>query len=170
MGLRNFCSVILLGLALWAIPSFADDATTPADKGPVLQVAVINGDTKNSLTYAFTMAMLKSMPKTSYTTNTIWTEGETQFDGVLLTELLATIGASPTSVTAWAINDYMAEFSPGEPSWDAALITYSMNGQNMHVREKGPLWIVFPYDESPEFRTDYVYSQSVWQLSRLDVE
>jgi len=40
----------------------------------------------------------------------------------------------------------------------------------MHVREKGPLWIVFPYDESSEFRTDYVYSQSVWQLSRLDVE
>ena len=46
MGLRNFCSVILLGLAMWAIPSFADDATTPADKGPVLQVAVIDSEKK----------------------------------------------------------------------------------------------------------------------------
>ena len=65
---------------MWAIPSFADDATTPADKGPVLQVAVIDSDTKNSLTYAFTMAMLQSMLKTSYSTNTIWTEGGRSVD------------------------------------------------------------------------------------------
>jgi hypothetical protein len=45
-----------------------------------------------------------------------------------------------------------------------------VNGKPMPVREKGPLWIVFPYDESPKFRSDYIYSQSVWQLNRIDVE
>jgi hypothetical protein len=50
------------------------------------------------------------------------------------------------------------------------LVAYAMNGQTMQLRDKGPLWIVFPYDDSVQYQTDYVFSQSVWQLNRLDVE
>lgn len=87
-----------------------------------------------------------------------------------MVDLLAAIDARPKSVIAWAINDYMAEFDPTQDGWNEALIAYSVNGKPMPVREKGPLWIVFPYDESPKFRSDYIYSQSVWQLNRIDVE
>ncbi len=40
----------------------------------------------------------------------------------------------------------------------------------MSVREKGPLWIVYPYSSSPEFQNEVIYSRSIWQLNRITVE
>jgi hypothetical protein len=52
---------------------------------------------------------------------------------------------------------------------DAALIAYAMDGKEMSVRYKGPLWIVYPYDSNANYRTEITYARSVWQLDRIDV-
>ncbi|RYH00603.1 oxidoreductase, partial [Salipiger sp. IMCC34102] len=39
----------------------------------------------------------------------------------------------------------------------------------MQVRDKGPLWIVYPYDDTPEYRSEVIYSRSIWQLDRIEV-
>ena len=44
-----------------------------------------------------------------------------------------------------------------------------MNGDVMLVRNKGPLWVVYPYDENPEYRSEVIYSRSIWQLDRIEV-
>jgi hypothetical protein len=44
-----------------------------------------------------------------------------------------------------------------------------MNGAEMSIRDKGPLWIVYPYDASDDFRSEVVYSRSIWQLDRIEV-
>ena len=49
------------------------------------------------------------------------------------------------------------------------LIAYKRNGQAMSVRDKGPIWIVFPFDSHERFRTDTMKSYSIWNLNRLDV-
>lgn len=156
-------------------PAVASESINAAGQGPVLTIRQIDAQTsdtgeKSDVLYAFTMPMMHALPQTTYTTSTIWTDGVVEFTGVLLTDMLDTIAVSPNLVTAWAINDYMAEFSPDDVGWGVALIAHSMNGQPMPVREKGPLWIVFPYDASVEYRSDYVFSQSIWQLNRLNVE
>ncbi|CAN0586856.1 unnamed protein product, partial [Ectocarpus sp. 12 AP-2014] len=51
---------------------------------------------------------------------------------------------------------------------DGPIIAYLSNGKPMSVREKGPLWIVYPYDSDPKFQTEVIYSRSIWQLDRLE--
>jgi hypothetical protein len=38
----------------------------------------------------------------------------------------------------------------------------------MSVRDKGPLWVIYPYD-SDDYRSEVIYSRSIWQLDRLEV-
>ena len=40
----------------------------------------------------------------------------------------------------------------------------------MPVSDKGPLFIVYPYDSDPALHSQKFYGRSVWQLSRLIVE
>jgi hypothetical protein len=39
----------------------------------------------------------------------------------------------------------------------------------MSVREKGPIWMIFPYDSVEAFRTEQTYARSIWQLDRIAV-
>ena len=40
----------------------------------------------------------------------------------------------------------------------------------MSVRDKGPLFIIYPFDESEDLRSERYYSRSAWQLKHLEVE
>ena len=48
-----------------------------------------------------------------------------------------------------------------------AIIAYRMNGAEISVRDKGPLWIMFPFDQKPQLKAETIYSQSVWQLRKM---
>jgi hypothetical protein len=52
---------------------------------------------------------------------------------------------------------------------DGPIIAYENNGKEMTLRSKGPLWVVYPYDQSEDFRTEVTYSRSIWQLDRLEL-
>jgi hypothetical protein len=38
------------------------------------------------------------------------------------------------------------------------------------VRDKGPLFIVYPYDSKPELKSQTYYGRSAWQLAKLIIE
>jgi hypothetical protein len=38
----------------------------------------------------------------------------------------------------------------------------------MSIREKGPLWLVYPYDLNKAYQSETIYSRSIWQLVRID--
>ncbi|MDU1358477.1 MAG: oxidoreductase, partial [Citrobacter freundii] len=40
----------------------------------------------------------------------------------------------------------------------------------MRIRDKGPLFIVYPYDSMPELNNQIYYSRSAWQVSSMDIE
>jgi len=39
----------------------------------------------------------------------------------------------------------------------------------MPVRERGPLFIIYPFDSRPELKAEKYYARSAWQLRRLEV-
>ncbi|MGR3607464.1 MAG: oxidoreductase, partial [Sulfitobacter sp.] len=43
-------------------------------------------------------------------------------------------------------------------------------GSLMSRRGKGPLWIVYPYDNNPSYKTETIYSRSIWQMDRIAVK
>lgn len=115
----------------------------------------------------FDMAMLRAMPVTTVKTTTPWTDGETSFEGVLLKDLFSAVGASGKSAKASALNDYIANLDVETLLTSGAIIAYRINGTDISVRDKGPLWIMFPFDEKPQLRAETIYSQSVWQLRKI---
>ena len=68
------------------------------------------------------------------------------------------------------MNDYAVDIPIGDARDGGPIIAYEIDGKPMSVREKGPLWIVYPYDSKTEYRTETIYSRSIWQLDRLQFE
>ena len=50
------------------------------------------------------------------------------------------------------------------------ILALKMNGEYMRIRDKGPLFIVYPYDSSPELQNQIYYSRSAWQVSKIIIE
>ncbi len=115
-------------------------------------------------------AMLAALPQASFTTTTIWTEGPQTFTGVPLSALLAATGMTGRAILARAINDYSVEIPVETWPAEGPIVAYLRNGKPMSVREKGPLWIVYPYDARSDYRSEVIYSRSIWQLDRLELK
>ncbi|MCJ8332877.1 MAG: oxidoreductase [Epibacterium sp.] len=118
----------------------------------------------------YTLAQLRALGEVKVQTTTIWTEGEQHFVGVPLRSLMAGLGIHSGTVTASAVNDYAVVIPLADASATAPIIAYERNGATMSLREKGPLWVIYPYDSDPAYRTEETYSRSIWQLNRLAAE
>lgn len=105
----------------------------------------------------------------AFETSTTWTKGIHTFHGLSLHTLTELLALTEGSLLATAVNGYTIEIPVSDAQPDGPMIAYQMNGHDMSVREKGPLWIVYPYDSSPDYRTAVIHSRSIWQLDRLTV-
>ncbi len=150
-----------------AVPVAAKDLGKPLEEVvlTVSNAAVTNMDGAAVLD----LAMLEQLGARSFETTTIWTDGPQQFDGVSLATLIDALGMQGDALRATAINDYSVTIPLEDISDEGAMIAFRMNGAPMSVRDKGPLWIVYPYDSDPRFQTEIIYSRSIWQLDRLEV-
>ena len=131
---------------------------------PILTLTA-NGEVK-----VFDLQAIQAFESTSFTTTTIWTTGTQTFTGVSLVDFLADYNLDFTSLKATAINSYAIEIPVTDIVANGAIIAYLKNGRTMSVREKGPLWIVYPYDSIPDYQSEVIYSRSIWQLDRLEVQ
>jgi hypothetical protein len=148
----------------------ADEALPAPQGAPVLVVsggiAVANQDGKAVLDLAF----LQSLPKTSLTTETPWTEGETRFEGVRVRDLLARLGAEGRSVVATGTDDYRIEIPITDFQDYDVLIAYRENGRPLRPDDKGPLWMIYPFSADPALKKDIYFARCVWQLTGLIVQ
>jgi hypothetical protein len=152
-----------LGLALVLAAALLSGGPSAADEDAVLVVRGPDGQT------AFEMDDLRAMPRTAFTTRTIWTEGEVLFEGVELAALVERLGLQGRDLRLVALNDYAVVIPAADATAGGALVAYAVNGNPMSVRDKGPLWLVYPFDSDPAFRTESVYARSIWQLARVEV-
>jgi len=161
-------AAVLIATTTLTLPAQADAAELPQPQGEVvLMVTGAIEATNADGTARFDRQMLRDLPVTRYETGTIWTKGTHVFEGVLLGHLLDAVGADGEEVYAVALNDYAVTIPVGDG--DTALVAFALDGNDMTVRNKGPLWIVYPFDSDPDFRTETIYSRSIWQLKSLDV-
>jgi len=138
-------------------------AVAAQDEEAVLNVTLA-GETHN-----FTLSDLQSMPVSSFETTTIWSDGIQTYEGTSLAALAELLGLTEGKILATAINDYTVEIPVSDAVEGGPIIAVLMNGEEMSVRDKGPLWIVYPYDSNKDYRSEVVYSRSIWQLDRIEV-
>jgi hypothetical protein len=150
----------------WSAASCAAaEAATPQAE----TILVIDGNLSAGEPVAFDLARLKSLPLTTITTATPWTEGENRFEGVRIRDLLERLGAGGRGVVADAVDDYRIAIPLEDIRDYDVIIAYAMNGKPLPLDDKGPLWIVYPFSEHFGLQKDLYFSRSVWQLNRLTV-
>ena len=125
--------------------------------------------TSPELDVTLSLEELDALAQTEFSTTTIWTDGVDTFSGVSLKTLLSHLNATGKTIEMIALNDYAVSMPMAELDGDAPIIATRMNGQSMSVRDKGPYWVIYPYDSDPSYRTETVYARSIWQLNRLKV-
>ncbi|MFV0334260.1 MAG: oxidoreductase [Tropicimonas sp.] len=119
--------------------------------------------------WTFDMEALRALPSTRIETTTIWTEGRQSFEGVSLDVLLDHVGAAQGEIEASALNDYTVTIPTDDAVPGGPIIAYLHDGKEMSVREKGPLWIMYPFDDNESYRSEDYYARSIWQLDRLRI-
>jgi hypothetical protein len=129
--------------------------------------ALANADASGRI--EFDLNAIERLGLAKLITWTPWTDGEVEFEGVWARRLMEAVGARGTEVEARALNDYK-EWIPIEDfeRYDVLLAT-RMKGQILQVRDKGPIWIVYPWSGHPELDDFATREKSVWQLSALHV-
>jgi len=116
---------------------------------------------------AFDLAMLENLGVTRIVTSTAWTEGTPAFEGVLLSKLMERVGATGKSAVTIALNDYKVEIPVADFAKYPVILAYRMNGELLKIRDKGPLWVVYPQDDHPELKTKETQAKWVWQVKEI---
>jgi hypothetical protein len=160
---RPFKTLRAVALAL-VIPFLAADRALADDAPVVLTIHPAQGTPPIELTDADLMAMAQ----TSFVTSTLWTAERHSFSGPSLHRVLAKVGAAPSApVRLVAANDYAVTLGPEMIGEAYPIIANRLDGAPFSIREKGPLWVMFPFDQEPRFKTELHYSLSVWQLTDI---
>ncbi|MBA4264865.1 MAG: hypothetical protein C0453_07285 [Comamonadaceae bacterium] len=127
-------------------------------------------DVKNAGAVArFDMKMIEALPQHSFTTRTPWFDKPVQFTGPLLSDVMNAVGAKGSVLMATAINDYTIAIPMDDVTRRKVIMARLIDGKAIPVREKGPLFVVYPFDSDAALRTSTFYERSIWQLKALEV-
>ncbi|HKX42208.1 MAG TPA: hypothetical protein VJO99_13705 [Burkholderiaceae bacterium] len=118
----------------------------------------------------FDLAMLEKLPQRSFTTQTPWYPTPRTFTGPLLRDVLAAAGASGEQLRLIALNDYKVSMPAADSRKFDVILARLLDGQPMPVRDKGPLFVIYPYDSNPELRSEMYFNRSAWQLRTIEVQ
>lgn len=169
---------LLLALPAWPVLAAAQapaTTPTPATGGAppprvVLSITGRIGKRNAGDRMDLDMATLAALPQQSFTTATPWYDKPVKFTGPLLRDVLALADAQGTQLTAVALNDYKIDLPLDDARKWNVIMARLLDDKPMSTREKGPLFIVYPFQESAELRSERYYSRSAWQLRTLIVK
>jgi hypothetical protein len=167
-SIHPLATALAAGLALTIAGAAA--AMDAAEGDVLLTVTGVISETNAGEAAEFDLPMLEAFDTVVIETTTIWTDGVQTFEGVDLVDLLAALGAEGTMLRAVALNDYAVDIPVSDAVDGGPIVAYLRNGEAMSAREKGPLWIIYPFDSSPEYQSELIYSRSIWQLNRIEVQ
>lgn len=171
VSIRSFYAILaVMAFCCHGVASESGGASLLPPQGtPVLEVHGSISNANEQGVAIFDMAMLRALPSVRVETTTAVTDRVRSFDGFLMRDLLALVGATGSTIIASALNDYTIEFPADEFHRYDVLVAYEMDGEPLLPSDKGPLWIIYPRDQNLELqdiRYDYRW---VWQLRRLDI-
>jgi hypothetical protein len=146
-----------------AIPSVA-----LAQSAPV--ILTIDGKISGGVPIDFTASELEAIGSDQIVTATPWHEGTPVFEGVPMETLLSHVGAEGEEADVLALNNYRTTIPLTDFMTYPVLLALKQDGQYMSVRNKGPLFIIYPFDDFEELRTDLYQSRSAWQVRSITIK
>lgn len=170
-SLNGLIAVTLLLIASVGVQVSHAKDQLPAPTGKqILEVTGMIDATTDGTSAYFDIDQLMALGPKQITTATPWTSGTVTFVGIPVKVLLDAVKAAGETLSVTALNDYTASM-PIDVLADAnAILAYEMDGQRLKIRDKGPLWVIFPFDDDAKYRTDAYLAYSVWQVKLVKVQ
>jgi len=162
-------SIIMLLSFVLSTQVWAGELSRPTGK-VLLTLSGNIENTNESGKAVFDLASLEKLGMVSFQTTSPWYDGRTTFTGIPLQKLMDYVGAKGTVVKVTALNDYTTEIPLSDFKKYNVILALKINGEYMRIRDKGPLFVVYPYDSKPELNNQIYYSRSAWQVSRMNIE
>ncbi|WP_148252965.1 oxidoreductase [Aidingimonas lacisalsi] len=161
----------LLGCLLFSLIMPAWSHELPQPDGDVM--LTVSGDISNPNVgdeARFDRQMLDALPSRVIETHTPWTNGKSRYEGPLATAVLDAAGARGTWFEVRALNDFAAKIPRSDLEEYAVILAMERDGEPMPIREYGPIFVLYPFDDHPELRNETIRFRSVWQVSNIHVE
>jgi hypothetical protein len=141
----------------------------PSEK-VILSISGQIGEKNREGIAAFDRAMLEKIGWDTIETTSPWYTGAVKFEGPRMRAVLNAVRASGQTLQVQALNDYVTEIPISDFSEFDVILAMKRDGEYMPVRDKGPLFIVYPYDSKPELKAQQYYKRSAWQVARMVVK
>ena len=168
---RHMVATALAGATSLAFAGQAAAALLPQpSERPILTVSGKIANTNKGDAAQFDRPMLEALGMSGFETTTPWYKGPVAFEGVPMDVLMRHVGAEGQRVIAIALNDYASEIPLEDFRKYNVILALKRDGEYMPVRDKGPLFIVYPFDSDPALKSRTFYGRSVWQVAKLVVK
>ena len=119
---------------------------------------------------SFDLAELEALGLESLRTRTAWTGPETlHFSGVPLLRVLQAVGAQGDRLRATALNDYAVNLPREDAERNGAFLATRQDGAPLRVRDRGPIWLIYPWSDRPDLDLAVYRDRAIWQLRQIDV-
>ncbi|MBU8543729.1 MULTISPECIES: molybdopterin-dependent oxidoreductase [Roseomonadaceae] len=119
---------------------------------------------------SFDLAELEALGLEALRTRTTWTGADTlHFSGVPLARLLRAVGAQGDQLRATALNDYAVNLPREDADRHGAFLATRQDGVPLRVRDRGPIWLIYPWSARPDLDRSVYRDRAIWQLRHIDV-
>lgn len=162
-----------LGLALPLLGALAGPARLPELGNPTGKVILtISGKIQKAnagKTVKIDLAMLDSLPQSKVVTKNPWTKGTHTYEGPLISTVMDWVGSKGTNLVVTALNDYVATIPTTDLIQWPVILSTRVDGHPMTIREKGPTFVAYPFDEHPRLLNEVYFCRSIWQVTSIEV-
>ncbi|WP_350334308.1 molybdopterin-dependent oxidoreductase [Coralliovum pocilloporae] len=133
-------------------------------------ILTISGKTADGTEKHYTLKDLETFQRHEVKTHTPWHSGLVHFEGVLLKDLLDDTGITSGDIRVIALNDYSALIPVSDAAAFGPVLAYKLNGTYMRIEDKGPLFMIYPFDDNPDLQVEAYHSRSVWQTRSIEAK
>jgi len=118
----------------------------------------------------FSEADLLALPQVTIRTRTEFTDDVTEFVGPLARDAIASVGVgTATKVHLVAANDYAIDIPLSDFTDYDVILALRTDGKRLTIRDKGPIWLMYPLDDHAELQDPMYNNRLIWQLTVIEL-
>lgn len=164
--MRRRCVLGLSALSFGLLSPRRRGQAEGIDAAPV--VLTVEGQVAGGETIDLTLEQIEALGFETLRTATPWTRGPQAFGGVPLRSLLRGLGVSGDMVAS-ALNHYNVTIPAEDAERHGAFLATRLDGEPLRLRNRGPIWLIYPWSLRPELDQPPYHERAIWQLRRLEV-
>ncbi len=154
----------LLGAVILTAVFFPNWATAQGDT--YLTVT----DSSQDVVVELTEDDLLAMEQFSVHTENEFVDGLAEFTGPLARDVIALLDALEiTTLRLTAVNEYIIEVPVSDILDYDVIFAMSQNGERLSIRDKGPIWVIYPMTDNVELQDRIYNDRLIWQLVKVDI-